>query len=210
VARSYKQYCPVAHALDAVGERWSLLIVRELIHGPQRYTDLLERLEGCGTNILAARLRHLESNGVVQRRKLPPPAASTVYELTEYGAGLRNCLRELAWWGARSLGPPVGVELDSGWLGGALETIGVPQADAPTVEFRIGGETAGLAGGEVVHGSVADPDLVVEGDPAGFYYFLIERRTDGLRIDGDRSELDRLLDAIGAPAGAAAVASPAP
>jgi DNA-binding HxlR family transcriptional regulator len=202
VTKSYKQYCPVAHALDTVGERWSLLIVRELIHGPRRYTDLLDRLEGCGTNILAARLRHLEAAGVVEKRKLPPPAASTVYELTPYGAGLRSCLRELAWWGARSLGPPSDVELDSGWLGGALATIGPAPVDAPAVEFRIGGETAGLVGGDVVHGSVAEPDLVVEGDPAGFYYLLIERRTEGLRIDGDLSELERLLDAIGAPAGA--------
>jgi DNA-binding HxlR family transcriptional regulator len=209
VAKSYKQYCPVAHALDAVGERWSLLIVRELIHGPRRYTDLLDRLDGCGTNILAARLRHLEAAGVVAKRKLPPPAASTVYELTEYGAGLRNCLRELAWWGARSLGPPVGVELEAGWLGGALETIGPAPVGTPTVEFRIGTETAGWAEGDVVHGSVADPDLVVEGDPAGFYYLLIERRTDDLRIDGDRDELDRLLDAIGAPSDAVPVATPA-
>jgi len=210
MAKSYKQYCPVAHALDVVGERWSLLVVRELIHGPQRYTDLLERLEGCGTNILAARLRHLEANGIVQKRRLPPPAASTVYELTEYGAGLRGCLRELAWWGARSLGPPTGVELDSGWLGGALETIGPATEGAPSVEFRIGGETAGLAHGDVVHGSLSEPDLVVEGDSAGFYYLLIERRTEGLRIDGDLGDLERLLDAIGAPAAVAPAATPAP
>jgi DNA-binding HxlR family transcriptional regulator len=199
VAKSYRQYCPVAHALDTVGERWSLLVVRELIHGPRRYTDLLDRLEGCGTNILAARLRHLEAAGVVQKRKLPPPAASTVYELTAYGAELRSALRELAWWGARSLGPPSEADLDTGWLGGALETIGPPPADAPTIEFRIGGETAGWAEGDVVHGSLPEPDLVVEGDPAGFYYLLIERRTEGLRIDGDLVELDRLLDSIGAP-----------
>lgn len=209
MAKSYKQYCPVAHALDTVGERWSLLIVRELIHGPQRYTDLLDRLEGCGTNILAARLRHLEAEGVVTKRKLPPPAASTVYELTAYGEGLRSCLRELAWWGARSLGPPSEVDLDAGWLGGALETIGPAPADAPTVEFRIGGETASLAGGDVVHGSLPEPDLVVEGDPAGFYYLLIERRTDGLEIDGDLAALERLLDAIGAPAGAVRSSAPA-
>jgi DNA-binding HxlR family transcriptional regulator len=201
VARSYQQYCPIAHALDVVGERWSLLIVRELTHGPQRYTDLLEHLEGCGTNILAARLRHLEAGGVVQKRKLPPPAASTVYELTEYGEGLRSCLRELAWWGARSLGPPADGDLDEGWLGGALEAIGVPTADAPSVVLRIGGETVSLADGQLVHGSVEAPDLVVEGDPAGFYFLLLERRTDGLRIDGDLAELERLLDALGAPGG---------
>ena len=84
MARSYDQYCPVAHALDLVGERWSLLVVRELLHegGPMRYSDLHARLDRCGTNILAARLKALEQGGVVRRRRLDPPAASWVYELT--------------------------------------------------------------------------------------------------------------------------------
>ena len=86
MARSYSQYCPMAHALDLVGERWSLLIVRELLEDDQlRYSDLHARLDGCGTNILAARLKTLEQGGVVRRKQLDPPAASWVYELTEYG-----------------------------------------------------------------------------------------------------------------------------
>ena len=90
LVKKYGQYCPMAHALDLVGERWSLLIVRELLEeGPLRYTDLHCRLSGCGTNILAARLKQLEQGGIVQRRQLPPPAASTVYELTGYGEALR-------------------------------------------------------------------------------------------------------------------------
>src|ERR671915_2625434 len=105
--RSYQQYCAVAKALDVVGERWTLLILRDLVHlGPRRYTDLLHALPGIGTNLLAARLRALEEAGVVRRRRLPPPAASTVYELTEYGAGLDEAVYALARWGARSLGPP--------------------------------------------------------------------------------------------------------
>ena len=80
MAKCYDQYCPVAHALDLVGERWSLLVVRELLHeGPLRYSDLHARLTGCGTNILAARLKTLEQGGVVRRRQLEPPAASWVY-----------------------------------------------------------------------------------------------------------------------------------
>jgi DNA-binding HxlR family transcriptional regulator len=106
VAKRFDQYCPMAHALSLVGERWSLLVVRELLKGPKRYTDLAAGLPGIGTNILAARLRNLEQAGVLRRRKLPPPAASTVYELTEYGAGLEEVLYALARWGARSLGPP--------------------------------------------------------------------------------------------------------
>src|SRR5919108_155572 len=104
--RKFDQYCPVAHALSLVGERWSLLIVRELLHGPERYTDLTHGLPGIGTNILAARLRELEACGIVQKRTLPPPAASSVYELTAYGADLKEALYALARWGVRTIGPP--------------------------------------------------------------------------------------------------------
>lgn len=106
MAKRFEQYCPVAHALGLVGERWSLLIVRELMQGPKRYTDIAAGLPGIGTNILAGRLRHLEEAGVARRRKLPPPAASIVYELTEYGAGLDEVMHALGRWGARTLGPP--------------------------------------------------------------------------------------------------------
>ena len=104
--KRYDQYCPVCHALELVGERWALLVVRELLKGPKRYTDLLEGMPGVGTNILAARLRELEAGGIVVKRRLPPPAASTVYELTDYGRELEEPLYALARWGARSLRPP--------------------------------------------------------------------------------------------------------
>ena len=106
VGRTYDQYCPIAHALGAVGERWSLLIVRELLHGQRRYTDLADALPGIGTNILAARLRELEAAGVVAKRRLLPPTPATVYELTEKGRGLHPVLHELARWGARSSARP--------------------------------------------------------------------------------------------------------
>src|SRR5580765_893572 len=108
--KRYDQYCPVCHALGLVGERWALLVVRELLKGPKRYTDLLAGMPGVGTNILAARLKELEVGGVVRKRKLPPPAASTVYELTEYGQELEEPLYALARWGARSLPPPTSNE----------------------------------------------------------------------------------------------------
>jgi len=104
--RRYDQYCPVCHALELVGERWALVIVRELLKGPKRYTDLLAGMSGVGTNVLASRLRELEANGIVEKRRLPPPAASTVYELTDYGRELEEPLYALARWGARSLPPP--------------------------------------------------------------------------------------------------------
>jgi DNA-binding HxlR family transcriptional regulator len=102
--RSYDQYCAVARALDAVGERWSLLIVRELLRGARRYTDLHADLPGVSTDILAARLKQLEAEGVVVRRRLEPPANATVYELTDRGLALRQVVEALAGWGLDSMG----------------------------------------------------------------------------------------------------------
>src|SRR5262249_28310286 len=136
MAKGYDQYCPVAHALDLVGERWALLVVCELMRGPKRYTDLADTL-GIGTNILAARLRDLEACGIVAKRTLPPPAASRVYELTDYGHALKGVIRELALWGARSLGPPTdAAELFPGWLVNALDAVLAPVAPAGKFEFR--------------------------------------------------------------------------
>ena len=167
MAKRYEQYCPMAHALDLVGDRWALLVVRELMHGPKRYTDLVDRLQGIGTNILAARLRDLEANGVVARRTLPPPAASKVYELTDYGRELRPAMRELALWGARSLGPPTAAteELFEGWLANAMDIVIAPLAPPGRFEFRAGSEIASLVDGEVLNGPIDDPDVVVDGRP---------------------------------------------
>ena len=99
--RDYNQFCGLASALDAVGERWTLLIVRDLMGGPKRYSDLASSLRGIGTSLLAVRLKQLEADGVVVRRELPPPAASTVYELTSVGWELADALVPLAVWGAR-------------------------------------------------------------------------------------------------------------
>src|SRR5919202_4903626 len=101
---SYRQYCAVARGLDLVGERWTLLIVRDLLTGPKRYTDLLAGLPGIGTNLLATRLRELEQHGLVARRVLPPPAGSTVYELTDVGQTLEPVVLALGRWGRRLLG----------------------------------------------------------------------------------------------------------
>src|SRR5215216_6317563 len=144
MTRKFDQYCPMAHALSLVGERWSLLIVRELLHGPKRYTDLTNGLPGIGTNILASRLRDLEEIGVVRKRRLPPPAASTVYELTEYGRGLDEALYALARWGARSLGPPgPDDELYPEWGVNAFAALFFPEASrglAETYVLRINGD----------------------------------------------------------------------
>jgi DNA-binding HxlR family transcriptional regulator len=207
--KSYKQFCPVAHALDVVGERWSLLIVRELIeHGPLRYSDLHSYLPGCGTNILATRLKELEQNGVVQRRKLPPPAASTVYELTKYGEELRRVLHVLAHWGARSLPPPTKSDaVEPGWLASALQVAFPPSPTEARVEFRIGDEVASFAEGEAREGSIEHPDAVVEGgDPADFYRFVVNHDLAGLELSGDKKVVLGLLDALPYPAPEAATA----
>jgi DNA-binding HxlR family transcriptional regulator/putative sterol carrier protein len=99
--RTYRQYCALARTLDIVGDRWALLIVRELLGGPKRYSDVLDALGGIGTSVLAGRLRSLEADGVVRRRQLPPPAASAVYELTAIGEELGDALLPLITWGAR-------------------------------------------------------------------------------------------------------------
>ncbi|MEU6994501.1 winged helix-turn-helix transcriptional regulator [Streptomyces sp. NPDC046465] len=101
--RSYDQYCAAARALDAVGDRWTLLIVRELLVGPRRYTDLHADLPGVSTDVLASRLKDLEQRGLATRRKLPPPAAAYVYELTGRGRELLPVLEALAAWGAPGL-----------------------------------------------------------------------------------------------------------
>jgi DNA-binding HxlR family transcriptional regulator len=199
--KRYEQYCPVAHALGLVGERWALLVVLELMHGPKRYTDLAEHLPGIGTNILADRLRDLEAGGIVARRKLPPPAASRVYELTEYGRALRPVIRELGLWGARSLGPPTAEdELFPGWLENALDTVLAPIAPPGRFEFRVGEEVASLVDGEAQPGPVERPDVVVEGDPEGLYYLFVDGRLDLVDIQGDRLLLEQLLEAVPPPA----------
>jgi DNA-binding HxlR family transcriptional regulator len=104
--RSYDQWCAVARSLDIVGERWTMLIVRDLLVGPKRYKDLLEGLPGIGTNLLAQRLRELEANGVIERVTLPPPAAATVYRLSAKGMGLEPVVFALGRWGFEFLGQP--------------------------------------------------------------------------------------------------------
>lgn len=101
--RSYQQFCALSYALDAIGERWTLLIVRELLTGPRRFKDLIDGLPGISTNLLSERLKSLEQQGILRRRVLPPPAGSTVYELTDFGQALEKSVLELGRWGSRLL-----------------------------------------------------------------------------------------------------------
>jgi DNA-binding HxlR family transcriptional regulator len=198
--KRYDQYCPIAHALELIGERWSILVVRELMHGPKRYTDLADHLPGIGTNILAARLRDLEACGIIAKRTLPPPAASRVYELTDYGRELKPAMRELALWGARSLGPPTDDEqLFPGWLANAVDVVLAPIAPRGRFEFRSGEEIASLVDGEARPEPVEEPEVVVTGDAEGMFYLFTERRFDGVTVEGDRALLEQLVDVAPKP-----------
>jgi DNA-binding HxlR family transcriptional regulator/putative sterol carrier protein len=104
--RTYGQHCGLARALELVGERWALLIVRDLIPGAKRFTDLRRGLPRIPTNVLSARLKELERDGIVDRRVLPRPSGAVVYELTDYGRELERIVLPLVRWGAKSLGPP--------------------------------------------------------------------------------------------------------
>ena len=195
--KPYDQYCPVAHALDLVGERWSLLLVRELQHGPLRYSDLHERLPRCSTNVLATRLREMEVGGVITRRKLPPPAASTVYELTETGASLAPVIGALARWGLQTLGPPPpDVENPPGWLEKALRTTVAAHVPKARIGFEVGAEQATVAAGTVVPGIAEDADAVISGTPVMLYELLVLGDTSAAEISGDPEVVAELIQAL--------------
>lgn len=208
--RRYGDGCAIATALDHVGERWALLIVRELLLGPKRFTDLQAGLPNAGPKILAQRLRELEGAGVVRRRTLPPPAASQVYELTEWGAQLDTVVVALGRWGAdapeRSADP---VSADSAMI--RLRSLFDPQPRRPwsaTYETRLGGQTftTRIADGQLAGMSRGEPqdrpDTTIVSDPDTFSRVLdgeevlTEAIDDGqLTITGDSRAGRRLFDA---------------
>ena len=173
--KRYHQYCPVAHALDLIGDRWALLIVRELMLGQRRYTDLAEALPGIGTNILAGRLRHLEDAGIVRKTKLPPPAAVTVYELTVEGRQLDGVLHALADWGSRTMGAP---EAGDCWSTYAVHMRFRPEAAVDgRYEVRfLDGETFSIEVRDgtlnVIRSEIGEPTLVVEAEPTHFHALI--------------------------------------
>ena len=182
--RSYEQYCTVARALDVVGERWTLLLVRELSTGPKRFKDLLEGLPGIGTNLLTARLKALEGEGIVRRATLPPPAGSNVYELTELGWSLEPVIVALSRWGATFLDAPREEEdLRPGWAVVAMRSAvesGAIGGSTGVYEFRIDGEVFHLRvgdGGEVEarQGPASYADLVLIGDAETFLALASKR-----------------------------------
>ena len=211
--RTYDDACAAAHALDLVGERWALLVVRELLFGPKRFTDLRAGLPGVSPNVLAERLRGLEAVGVVRRRKLPPPAASRVYELTEWGAELEPAILALGRWGARSPARPrdAALGVDSFML--SLRTMFDPRAAEglhASFELRLGEDRfrAGVSDGrlEIGRGTADGPDAIVETDPGTLAALVYEDRpldealrSGALKIEGDRLAVERFLGLFSLP-----------
>jgi DNA-binding HxlR family transcriptional regulator len=208
MAKGYAQFCPVAHALELVGERWALLVVRELLNGPKRYTDLAAALPGIGTNILANRLRDLEQGGIIEKRRLPPPAAVSVYGLTPYGEELREPVYALARWGARSLPPPTEKDsLSPGWLANAVRATCLAGEHVPTAAFelRVADEVVNVRFDDhepvVEAGPSADPDVVViETDPATLFCVAARQQSTreaidagAVRITGKRADAEQFL-----------------
>jgi DNA-binding HxlR family transcriptional regulator len=207
--RTYADPCGVARALDAVGERWALLVVRELLLGPKRFTDLHRGLGGASQNVLSQRLRELEAAGVVRRRKLGPPTGSPVYELTDEGARLEPILVELGRWGRHRPMTTDG-ELSVDALVLALKTTFEPAAagdlDA-TFAVRVDDDELELTIAEgrlaVSRGRAKDPTASLRTDVATLRDLAFrERRLDeaaaagALALEGDGAALQRVLDAF--------------
>ena len=219
--KSYAQACGVARALDLVGERWTLLVIRELILGPKRFTDLAEGLPGISSSLLGARLREMERVGVVARRRLPPPAASMVYELTPSGKALEEPLRALARWGARFGRERAPSDISRPeWHLLALRAMFRPEAARDleaTYEFRF---EDGLVTARIEHGKLRldwgpaeDPSLTISTDHATFFGVASGRsNTDeaiesgALTIDGDATASRQLFEIFNARADSVEVA----
>src|SRR5215204_5824295 len=215
--RSYDDGCAAAHALDLVGERWALLVVRELLLGPKRFTDLRAGLPGTSPNVLAQRLRELEGAGIVRRRKLPPPAASRIYELTEWGKDLEPVIISLGRWGVRSPSKPRDAELGIDSLILSLRTMFDPQQAeglGASYEIRLGEDRfrAEVTDGrfEIERGVADRPDAIVETDAGTLAALVYEDRQlaevlriGDIRIEGDRRAVERFLTLFPLPEPAA-------
>ena len=205
--RTYGDGCGIAHALDLLGERWALLVVRELLLGPKRFTDLRDGLPNASANVLAQRLRELEQAAIVQRRKLPPPASSWVYELTGLGRELKPILIALGTWALRSPSFPRDAPVGTDSVVLALGTFFDPAAaDDLTADYelRLGENVFAVRIAdrriELGRGPAGQPDAIIATDAGTLSSVIWNGREldDALRagditIEGDRPAVNRLL-----------------
>lgn len=207
--RSYGDACGIARALDVVGERWALLVVRELLIGPQRFSDLRRALARASSNMVADRLRELEGHGVVHRRTLPPPAGSVVYELTEWGRALEPIVLALGTWGTRAPRPLAPATLSATSVLLFLRSCARVDLDAPSTIYRLELDdrvwTIRAAAGQV-HVEPGEPtthDVAVRTDPTTLNALLgnppaldAAIADGGAVATGDVSALRRLLESV--------------
>jgi DNA-binding HxlR family transcriptional regulator len=206
--RSYGQFCSAARALDVIGDRWTLLIIRELLlRGACRYTDLKNGLPGIATNLLADRIRELEAAGLVAREEAPPPVATTLVQLTEAGAELEPLVRALSSWGIRFMAKPIGDDaFRTQWFTYPVEEFlrdRDPSGPAASIELRTLGGSAVIEVADgavrVAQGSAAAPDLVLAGGAQPILGLLTGKLSAaaaaslGLEITGDTGLLCRVL-----------------
>jgi len=204
--RAYDQACSLATALDHVGERWTLLIVRELSLGPLRFSDLARAVGGAPTDVLTKRLRDLEANGVVARREMRTPVAATLYELTELGRGLERPMIELARWGMHLQRAKGVVDLAPSSLPNAMRVLLRPPA---TVSFVLGlrcdGHSFTLRAKDgwidAARGSAGDPELVLSGSPIAILALVVvgDDAADAVEVEGGEALLDDLRAMVALP-----------
>lgn len=206
-SRSYGQYCAVAKSLDVVGDRWTLLVIRELLEGPQRYGDLLAALAPIATDMLAGRLRDLETHGLIAKRALPKPASTSVYELTDDGRALEDVVNAYARWGRRLLDRRhPGDAIRPQWLTRAVRAYVRPDRSGPPVTIRLltpEGEATIAIGPDVVEHVDAEPDVTLAGSAETLFAAMDPARvTDllssgALKIDGPPDVVRRLVGLFG-------------
>src|SRR3954469_683417 len=215
--RTYGDGCGIAHALDLIGERWALLIVRELLLGPKRFTDLRDGLPNAGPNVLTQRLRELEQAAIVRRRKLPPPSAAWIYELTAWGRELKPIVISLGTWALRSESFPEDAPVGTDSVILALGTFfdaGVAGDLTASYELRLGENAFSVRIADraidVDRGACEDPDAIVETDAATLSALIWGRReladavrTGDIAIEGDRRAVTRFLELFPRPRPAA-------
>lgn len=199
----------MAYSLDAVGERWTLLIVRELLFGPRRYTDLLNGLPGIGTNLLAKRLKEMEQAGIIHQRTLPPPASSTVYDLTERGRGLEEPLILLARWGMAYVQVPPPPDHFAGVVQGMalFQLLFDPAAAAGinlTCEIHSGPDVFFVSVRDgmvtVAPGPAAQPDIVLEGSIRAIMGHVMGSPAGGFTVEtGDEALFEQFASAFHLP-----------
>jgi DNA-binding HxlR family transcriptional regulator len=208
--RTYGDGCAIAHGLDLVGERWALLVVRELLLGPKRFTDLKNGLPNASPNVISERLRELERAGIVRRDKLPPPASSHVYELTDWGHELEDTVISLGRWatGSPLLPREAPIGADSVMLAVKAQLgSGAAERLRATYELRLGEDRFHIAAADnpikIGRGGIDHPDAIINADPGQLFAVLANGRSLGnaqraqdIRIEGDTAAVERLVGLV--------------